>query len=167
MITMQVKGLAELQRKLKAFGPKVEQNGLRAANFAAAKVFRDDIRQSIQSSPEPSSPGSPPAGKTGQLEAGIAAFRGQAPKGIAKHRVGVRGKRVKYANTALNRRLRRVGKTFQQDTRNSKVARLLEYGTARMGARPFIKPAFVRNIDAAIEAARARLAKAVADAAQS
>lgn len=164
MMIIKVTGLAELTKTLRNIGPKVEQNGLRAANFAAAKVFRDDIRASIKQSTEPSAPGEPPKGKTGQLEAGIAAFRRQAPRGIAQHAVGVKGKRQKYGNTALNRRLRRVGKTFRVDTRNSQLARMLEYGTARMGARPFVKPAFLRNIDAAIDAARARLKQAVEDA---
>ena len=121
------------------------------------------IRRRWPSAPSPA--GKPPASKTGQLEAGIAAFRGKAPKGVAIHRVGVRGKRQKYANTAQNRRLRRVGKTFQQDTRNSKVARFLEFGTAKMSARPFVKPAFERNVSAAIDAIKDRLAKAVEDAA--
>lgn len=148
MITIKVEGLQDLERRLREFGPKVAKNGLRAANFAGAQVFREAVKQTAPV-------------RTGQLKASIATFRRRGPDTEAKHSVGVRGKRQKYANTAENRRKRRVGKRFTVDTRNSAVARYLEFGTSKMSARPFMRPAFEKNVDNAIQAVKARLAKAV------
>lgn len=164
MFTVEIKGLEELKRKMLSLPIKVQKNGLRAANYAGAVVFRDIIRASIVESNDPSSPGEPPKGKSGQLAKGVAIFRRRGPDNVAAHSVGLRSKRIKYANTATNRRKRRVGKTYQVDTRNSFVARMMEFGGANMQARPFMRPAFYPNTDAAIERVRARLAKALEDA---
>jgi HK97 gp10 family phage protein len=104
--------------------------------------------------------------RTGQLQANIRAFKRPGPPNRVTHSIGARGKRQKYANTAFNRRRRRVGKTYLADTRNSMVARFLEFGTSKMSARPFMRPALERSVDKVIEAVRARLAKAVEDAAK-
>lgn len=45
MITIKVEGLQDLERRLREFGPKVAKNGLRAANFAGAQVFREAVKQ--------------------------------------------------------------------------------------------------------------------------
>ena len=152
MITIKVEGLSELERKLREFGPKVAKNGLRAANFAGARVFRDAAKQTVPV-------------RTGLLKASITAFKRRGPDNVAKHTVGVRGVRLKYANTAENRRKRRVGKKYQADG-PAFYGKFVEFGTSKMAAKPFMRPAFNNNIDAAIGAVRARLAKAVEDAAR-
>ena len=152
MITFNIEGLADLDRRLREFGPKIAANGLRAANYAGAAVMRDAVKQTVPV-------------RTGQLQANIRIFKRQGPKNVVTHSVGARGKRLKYANTAENRRKRRVGKRYTVDTRNSMVARFLEFGTSKMSARPFMRPAFERSVQATIEAVRARMAKAVEQAA--
>ena len=153
MIELKIEGLDVLERKLREFGPKVARNGLRAANYAGAATFRDAVRQTAPV-------------RTGQLKAAVSIFKRSGPPEVVKHSIGFRGKRLKYANTSENRRKRRVGRRYTVDTRNTMVARFLEYGTSKMSARPFLRPAFVNNVDRAIEAVKARLAKAVDDAAR-
>jgi HK97 gp10 family phage protein len=148
MITFKIEGLSELDRRLREFGPKIARNGLRAANYAGAAVMRDAVRETAPV-------------RTGELRANIRIFKRATPNNVVKHAVGARGKRLKYADTAENRRKRRVGKRYTVDTRNSMVARFLEFGTSKMAARPFMRPAFERSVRPAIEAVRARLEKAV------
>jgi HK97 gp10 family phage protein len=147
VITFKVEGLQELERRLLEFGPKVARNGLRAANFAGAKVFREAAKQSAPV-------------RTGLLKASISAFKRQSPQNVAKHSVGVKGVRKKYANTAANRRARRVGRKYQADG-PAFYGRFLEFGTSKMSARPFLRPAFQNNIGNAIDAVKVRLAKAI------
>src|SRR5689334_6268393 len=108
MITIKISGLSELDAKLRQFGPKIAANGLRAANYAGAAVLRDAVKETAPV-------------RTGQLEANIRVFKRPGPKNRVTHSVGARGKRAKYANTAENRRKRRVGKSYQVDTRNTFV----------------------------------------------
>lgn len=158
---IELKGFQELERKLREFGPRMERNGLRAANSAGAAVFRDAARALIQDSPEPSAPGEPPKSKTGQLRKAIVIFKRRGAPGKVEHSVGVRGERQTYGDTRENRRRRRVGKKFVVETRNSLVGRLLEFGTSKMAARPWLKPAFINNTDRAIDAVREKLAKVI------
>jgi HK97 gp10 family phage protein len=153
---MQVKlqGFAELQQRLKEFGPKVEKSGLRAATRASAVVFRDAIRLTAPV-------------KTGLLKANIVvnSRRGDGPNII---RYGARikaAKKIKYGNTRQNRRLRRVGKKYQMEG-PAFYGRFLEYGTSRMHARPFMRPAFGANINKALDAFKTRMAKAIVEAAK-
>lgn len=167
MISIKVEGLDVLARKLADFGPKVIKNGLRAANFAGARVIERQVEQEIRDpSKAVSAPGEPPIGKSGQLEANVRTFRRTGPQTEVKHSIGLRGKRQKYGDTSENRRKRRVGKSYVADTRNTAVARFQEFGTAKQAARPFMRPAIEKSAPAAVEAVKARLAKAVEDAAK-
>ena len=67
---------------------------------------------------------------------------------------------MKYADTANNRRLKRVGKTYQ--TRGlAYYWRFLEFGTSKLSAKPFLRPAFEAKKDAAVDAIKAKLAEAI------
>ena len=46
------------------------------------------------------------------------------------------------------------------------VARFLEFGTSKMGARPFLRPAVERVAQTAVDAVKARLVKAIEIAAK-
>lgn len=146
---IKLQGFAELQKKLQEFGPRVEKNGMRAAARAAATVFRDAIRNSAPV-------------RTGTLKANIVT-NSRRSDGPFMVRYGARirsGKKLKYANTAANRRARRVGKKYQIEG-PAFYGRFLEFGTSKMSARPFMRPAFGPNVDRALNAFKARLAKAV------
>jgi HK97 gp10 family phage protein len=156
--TIKVQGFAEFDRRLREFGPKLAANGLRAANYAAAKVFIEAARANIATGEHPY--------QSGFTKSHIVAFRRRTTgRNLVTHSVGIRGIRRKYANTRENRRRRRVGKAYQADG-PAFYARFVEFGSSRQKARPFLRPAFIDRIDAAIAADRERLALAVERAAK-
>lgn len=152
-ITIKLTGFKELGDRLKAFGPKLTARGLRSANFAAAAVFRDAAKRTTAWNDV-----------TGELRKNIRIFRRAGPQTSVHHCVGIKGLWRKYGNTAFNRRKRRVGKRYEVEGPYF-YGRFLENGTSRMRPHPWLRPAFFANIDAAIEADRAALAKAVDKAA--
>lgn len=156
-VTYKLTGFKELGDKLKEFGPRLARNGMRATAFAGAKVIRDAAKQSHPAFRT----------RTGTLEANIIVVRSRSGSNAYKetYKVTVRqGKRQKYSNTRLNRRLRRVGKKFAPEGK-AYYGRFLEFGTSKMRAHPFLRPAFFNNVDNALTAMKARLKKAVDDAA--
>jgi HK97 gp10 family phage protein len=151
---IKLEGFAELQRKLAEFGPKVEKAGMRAATRAAAVVFRDAIRQTAPV-------------RTGTLKANVVVnSRRSGDRWITRYGARIKpGKKVAYANTRANRRAGRVGKKFELPS-PAFYGRFLEYGTSKMSARPFMRPQFSPNVPRALEAFKARMRKAVEDAAK-
>lgn len=152
MITIKIEGLSELDRRLREFGPKIAANGLRAANFAAARVFREAAKQEAPV-------------RTGLLRANIIASKRRTPKNVAMHTIRLSTKAKKYENTAQNRRLRRVGKKYRVEG-PAFYGRFIEFGFHTRDGRfippnPFLRRAFVNNYRQAIDADRDRLARAV------
>lgn len=147
MINIKIEGLQDLDKRLREFGPKVAANGLRAASFAGARVIREAIKATAPV-------------KTGLLRSNIAAFKRQTPRNVARYSIGVKGIRRKYANTRFNVRKGRVGKKYQADG-PAFYAKFQEYGSSKQAARPFMRPAFINNAQAAVNAIKDRLAKAI------
>lgn len=143
---IQIQGLAELQKRLLEFGPKIAGNEQRNATRAAAAVFRDAIKQTAPV-------------RTGLLRASLVVNKRRSGEGPNVVKYGVRlrpAKKQKYGNTSENRRKRRVGKRYDVEG-PAFYGRFLEYGTSKMRAQPFMRPAFGPNVNKAIEAFRARL----------
>ncbi len=157
-VEIKLTGFKELGDTLRSFGAKIAANGLRAATFAGAAVIREATKRSH---PEFRN-------KTGTLEAAIiAAKRRSTDEAKVTYRVTVRkAKKTVYTNNARNRALKRVGKRRLVGVTASVYGRFLEFGTSRMPAHPFLRPAFIANQSAALEAMKARLAKAIEQAAR-
>lgn len=155
-VTIKLKGFAELADSLKDFGPRTTRNGLRSSTFAGARVIRDEARLNVQRPPLHV--------RTGTLLEAIAAFRRRTPDYQAKYAIGLRRLTKKFSNTRLNRRLRKVNKKYRVDS-PAFYGKFLERGSSRMSTpHPWLRPAFDHRVDAAIEAIRGGLAKAVAKA---
>lgn len=147
-----ITGLDETLKALRALPKAISGKGggpLRKALFAAAKVIKAEV---IARAPE----------DTGLLKQSIATFRDRRPDGgVAEHyTIGVRKLRRKYALTKANVRKRRVGKSYSV-AGAAYYAKFLEFGTSKMAARPFFRPAFeAKKVEAAEVFAR-ELAKQV------
>lgn len=132
--TVRVAGLDGVLERLQALPAAVGAKGggpARAALAKGARVFRD---QAIANAPR----------DTGLLQESIVARRDSRP-GMAgaseAYYVGVRRKARRYANTKRNRGKGRAGKTYFVDG-TAFYWLFLEFGTEKMAARPFLRPAF-------------------------
>lgn len=158
-ITIELQGFKELADLLKDFGPRVAKNGLRSSTFAGAKVVKGAIQQKAPVD-------------TGLLRESVSTFRRRTPDNVAQYSVGLRVlKNPKYvlvarhANTAKNSAKGRVGKTHSI-AGPALYGRFLEYGTSKMSARPFMRPAIAEATTQALDAIKGGLEKAVDRAAK-
>lgn len=144
---VKVEGLSDLDRRLREFGPRVAANGLRSATYAGAKVMLEAVKDSAPV-------------RTGLLRANLVTKRRRTPNDQAKYSVVVKNAKATYGDTKLNRRLRRVGRKYTV-AGPAFYAYWVEFGNSRMTGHPFMRPAFLQNIDAATQAVRNGLQKAI------
>lgn len=148
-----VTGLAETIKALRALPTAISGKSggpLRKALYQAAKVIR---AEAIQLAPD----------DTGLLKKSIAMFRDRAPQNIGANEhytIGVRKLRRKYADTQRNRGKGRVGKSYTL-AGAAYYARFLEFGTSKMAAHPFFRPAFEAKKVEAVRAFETSLAAQV------
>jgi HK97 gp10 family phage protein len=125
-IDEKVEGLAEMDAFLKTLPDEIQRKMLRSALMGAARPImrqaQENIRQRFGSSER----------YTGTLEAGV--VRGRARTGLAA-RVDVKLRKGKSTGKT---RIRGVSKEHGDDPF---YGRFLEFGTSKMEARPFLKPA--------------------------
>jgi HK97 gp10 family phage protein len=120
--TVTIDGLKELERKLLEMSPKLAQKGLRSAVAAGARVITKEARIRVPVD-------------TGTLKRAIYAKRIREASGPSQQTfyVGVRS-----------------GKREQKKNRDGFYFPMVEFGTSKMQARPFMRPAFeARKIEAA------------------
>jgi len=161
---MHVTGIAEIGRRLRALPPALGSKGggpLRYALFQAAKVIRDEA---VRRAPKDS----------GALKSNIIAKRHRNPKSVGateRYDIGMKGGTRKLANNVRNRRARTAGKKVRTAGATF-YGRFIELGTAKMNARPFLRPAieskmgealnvFRKNFLLAVERAEKKLGKGV------
>lgn len=151
-IELKVTGFKELGEKLKALGPKIEANGLRSTAYAGAAVVLKAAKQTAAF-----------ADRTKTLRKNMVVGQNKLRSKEHSATYSVFVKKAVYPNTKKNRSLKRVGKKLA-GTPPAVYGKFLEYGTSRMRARAWLRPAFAATSDEAIEAMRVRLGKAVEDA---
>lgn len=130
--TKNLTGFKELAASLKALGPRLGKNGLRAATSAGAAVIRNEARNLAPVD-------------TGEMKKDIQIKREREVRGgelvTARYSVYTRGgKRSRLAGKARN---------IHKD---SFYWKFIEFGTAKMGAQPFMVPAFETKKETAVDA---------------
>ena len=152
--SVQVQGLDQLAKALRELPQRVARNGLRAAVYAGAKVIRDEAK--LQA---------PVA--TGDLGAN------QPPRGTLKRSVIMKQipelsgaqKQTFFVTVRHGKKYRKQGKkgNLSQD---AWYWRFVEFGTIKMSARPFLRPAFDMKKHEAVTSIKTRLAQRIEQAAQ-
>lgn len=133
---LKLDGFKELAAAMRELPERVAKNALRSAVSSAAAVVRDEakLRAPVD---------------TGEMKRDIMIKRERDAKGgpmVATYSVYVRsGKKSRLAGKKRN---------VQRD---SFYWRFVEYGTAKMPAQPFMRPAFQAKKEAAIDAMREKL----------
>jgi len=141
MITAKVQGLSELSAALKQLPPNIGRNVLRGAAGAGASVIRKEARLRAPIYTGPMAEGHPPPGT---LKRAILQSQQRALSSLVQQtfHIGVRAGRQNNSNSG---------------GRNAYYWRWVEFGTVKMTAKPFLRPAFEVKKQAAVEAIRAYL----------
>ena len=149
---VRVDGLAELGEALKQFPEVLGKKYLRKATFLAAQVIEQDA---ITHAPV----------RTGNMKDAIAIFKRKDDPSTAHYAIGVRKIKLNRKMKNVFRIVRRAGMKLgiQGD---AYYWRFVEFGTAKMPAHPFLRPAFEAQKMAAIEKFRTSLADGVQAAAK-
>lgn len=123
-IMMKVEGLAELERKMHQLGQKLGRRALRASTNAGIQVIKKEARSLAPV-------------RTGRL---------------SKKAIYVKRSRRQSSATRETYILGvRLGRKEQQKGRDAFYWFYLEFGTIKMAARPFLRPAFEKKKYEAIE----------------
>lgn len=138
-----LEGLDETVRALRALPAQfASKNGgpMRRALFAAAKPMRDNAQARAPIA-------------TGNLSAQVFIYRDRNPRASTganeRFLIGVRTKRRTVARGRMNRALGRVSQNFGVRG-DAYYWKFVEFGTAKMRARPFLRPAFESHKHAAV-----------------
>lgn len=143
------KGLKELQQALKQLPDRIAKNALRGSVSAGAAVIRKEARDHAPVYQEQVQAGHPPAGTLKRA---------------------VYQKQINELSNAVKQTFFvgvRAGKKYQKQGKNGQLsqdayyASWIEFGTSKMSARPFMRPAFEGKKTAAVEAIRAYLEKRI------
>lgn len=149
MADVQIEGLQELAAALRELPEKIARNGLRAAVYAGAKVIRDEAKTLAPVSTGPVSQGHPPPGT---LARSIVMKQIPEQSGMSNQ---------VFAVTV------RHGKKYQKQGKKGDKSqdafywRFVEFGTAKMAAKPFLRPAFEGKKQEAAEAIKQKLAERI------
>lgn len=150
-----VQGIDHLVRAMDALPKEMigKRGGpVRSALRKAANLTRNEARRNAPV-------------RTGALRSNIATVLDGNPKRSGaneRFRVGVRGgARAPYADTKKNRRAGRVGQTYEKQS-TTFYWRFHEFGTERMTARPFLRPAFESQKGPGLELIITDMTKSVA-----
>jgi HK97 gp10 family phage protein len=148
MATENVKGLRELGEALKAFGAILGKRYLARATSATAAVFRDEAKSLAPF-------------KSGNLRDNIVIFKRTADGNTAHYAVGVRPIHLTAKSKKVLRILKRATGHRASIEGDPFYWRFLEFGTSKMAARPFLRPAFESKKQDAVETFKKSLADGV------
>ena len=152
--SVQVQGLDQLAKALRELPQRVASNGLRAAVYAGAKVIRDEAKLQAPVATSDLGANQPPPGT---LKRSV--IMKQIPE------LSGAQKQTFFVTVRHGKKYRKQGKkgNLSQD---AWYWRFVEFGTIKMSARPFLRPAFDMKKHEAVTAIKTRLAQRIEQAAQ-
>jgi HK97 gp10 family phage protein len=146
---VKVEGLAELARALRELPDRVAKNGLRVSVYAGAKVIRDEARIRAPKAIASLGPDQPPPGT---LKRSV----------IMKHipELSSLTRQTFFVTVRHGKKYRKQGKkgNLSQD---AWYWRFVEFGTRKMRARPFLRPALESKRRDAVQAMKDRLTERI------
>lgn len=143
-----IKGLDGVLQKMRTLSPKLQRKGLVAAVRKGANIVRDDARNRAKQFDDPATPEK----IWKEIVVRLNGRRSRQEGGVVMQ-VGVRGGAKEYKDNAKNRRAGRVGGQYEgAGSAGLFYWRFLEFGTSKMAARPFMRPALESNVDKATDA---------------
>lgn len=150
---VRIVGLEGVTKTLRELGPAAAKRGgpVGQAVRKAAKVIQAQEIENVRAIILEPNEGGLPSESTGLLEKNIVVTRGRLPAGVKGERFNVRVRRKPYPKE----------RSGTKTVVTSQVARLLEGGTAKMRAHPFIRPAFDAKKQAALNVIVTELPKAI------
>jgi HK97 gp10 family phage protein len=133
MITVKIEGLDKLKEALEQLPKELQKGPLRSAVSASAKVVQDRARELASED-------------TGTLKRAIYRTRSRSGSSAVQETaiVGVR-----------------YGRPYRRRGLDAWYWRFLEFGTRKMAARPFLRPAFDTTKEKAVDVMKERLLKAI------
>ncbi len=151
---VQVQGLDQLSKALKELPDRVARNGLRASVYAGAKVIRDEARLQAPVAIAALGPNQPPPGT---LKRSV--IMKQIPE------ISSKTTQTFFVTVRHGKKYRKQGKkgNLSQD---AWYWRFVEFGTVKMPAQPFLRPAFDLRKNDALDAIKTRLAERIEQAVQ-
>lgn len=159
-VTVEVKGLSELEAKLEALPVKVAKRGLRKALRDGGNIFKGAM---FTLAPRWVGPGGPPSGFLAEHFGVKIKMERNELAGTAY--IGPQGK-VDYPDFESGAyRIKRVGSKIKKVGRIAvaTVARFLEFGTSKMAKKPFMTQAFDSYKQAALDAVTESLKESLED----
>lgn len=141
--------------KLKSLGPKLEKKYLSKAMHKGSAIVIAAAQARAKRFDDPSTPQQ----VWKQIAVYTSAKLGKANGGVALQ-VGVKGGAVKYKDTKENRRKQRVGQIYSGPGAVY-YWRFLEFGTSKMAAQPFMRPALADNVGPVTDAITSSLNDAI------
>lgn len=154
-VEITVNGLDQLHARMRSISEGMRKKAARAAMRKGANVVRDAAKAAARAIDRPETPN--------KIHENIAVqFNGRLLRrsGDIGFRVGVRGGARQYANTKENRRKSRVGETYKVEG-STWYWRLIEFGTSRFAARPFMRPALENNAGKVLQAVVSEMNKQI------
>lgn len=152
-VSVSIKGLEPALNRLRRLPDDLQKKALRSAMRKGANIVKAAAVAQAKSFDDPSTPKQVWKEITVRNNSKL----GKRNGGLALQ-IGVKGGAKEYKDTSKNRRKGRVGESYEGP---GKVFywRFLEFGTSKMRARPFMRPALASNVDKVISTIAAALSK--------
>jgi HK97 gp10 family phage protein len=150
MFQMKIDGLKQLDEALKQLPIELQKKELRAAVAKSSTIVKNEI---LAKAPV----------DTGRLRDNVyrAYAKDKSDSGRSTYVVGIRfGKKKRYVNDKRNRKLNRAGKSYLT-AGEAFYWTFIEFGTKKMPARPFLRPAFEAKKMEVIDSIKQSLTKAI------